>query len=55
MVSVAMDHPAVPGPALAACLVAAVSAVVLLVILVIVRFVLRFVGGVLEVWGEASH
>ena len=55
VVSVALRNPDVPGPALAACLVAAVSAVVLLVILVIVRFVLRFVGGVLEVWGETSH
>lgn len=43
-VSVALQHPDVPEPALAACLVAGVSAVVLLVILVVVRFVLRWVA-----------
>ena len=55
VISIALHNHDVPGPALAACLVAAVSAVVLLVIFLIVRFVLRFVAGVLEAWGEASH
>ena len=54
VVSFALDHPDVPGPALAACLVAAVTAVVLLVILVIVRYVLRFVAGILEASGNAQ-
>lgn len=52
VVSVALENPGVPGPALAACLVAGVSAVVLLVIFVIVRYVLRFVAGVLEASGN---
>lgn len=54
VVSVALRHPDVPGPALAACLVAVVSAVVLLVIFLVVRFVLRVVADGLEGWSNAS-
>ena len=46
VVSEALQHPDVPAPALAACLVAAVSAVVLLVIYAIIRFVWRRFFGV---------
>ena len=55
VVSEALQHPDVPAPALAACLVAAVSAVVLLVIYAIIRFVWRRVFGVTEALNQTSR
>ena len=56
VVSEALQHPDVPEPALAACLVAAVSAVVLLVIYAIIRFVWRrFFGVAGEVLDQTSR
>ena len=43
IVMAALDHPEVPEPALAACLVAGIAALVLLVTYLVVRYVLRFV------------
>ena len=43
VVMAALDHPEVPEPALAACLVAGIAALVLLVTYLVVRYVVRFV------------